>query len=98
MKRRIVADSFTRTLPCRYRTAYDLRASMPMNNDVLAIILGGGQGSRLFPLTLQRSKPAVPVGGSYRLDDLSLRKHLLDTLRLHLCSAQLHAETPHPSI
>ena len=38
-----------------------------MNNEVLAMILGGGQGSRLFPFTQHRSKPAVPIGGSYRL-------------------------------
>jgi glucose-1-phosphate adenylyltransferase len=36
----------------------------------LAIILGGGQGSRLFPLTATRSKPAVPIGGKYRLIDV----------------------------
>jgi glucose-1-phosphate adenylyltransferase len=41
-------------------------------NDVLAIILGGGQGSRLFPLTQQRSKPAVPIGGKYRLIDVAI--------------------------
>src|SRR3954453_6757335 len=45
---------------------------MPMNNDVLAIVLGGGQGSRLFPLTLQRSKPAVPIGGKYHLIDIPI--------------------------
>ncbi len=39
-------------------------------DDVLAIILGGGQGSRLFPLTQTRSKPAVPIGGNYRLIDI----------------------------
>jgi glucose-1-phosphate adenylyltransferase len=38
--------------------------------DVLAVILGGGQGSRLFPLTKERSKPAVPLGGKYRLIDI----------------------------
>src|SRR5215212_1265036 len=39
---------------------------------VLAIILGGGRGSRLFPLTRSRSKPAVPVAGKYRLIDIPI--------------------------
>ena len=39
---------------------------------VLAVILGGGKGSRLFPLTAQRSKPAVPVAGKYRLIDIPI--------------------------
>ncbi|MFN5967941.1 MAG: sugar phosphate nucleotidyltransferase, partial [Pseudanabaena sp.] len=38
--------------------------------NVLAIILGGGQGSRLYPLTKTRAKPAVPVAGKYRLIDI----------------------------
>ncbi|KAF0249069.1 MAG: glucose-1-phosphate adenylyltransferase, partial [bacterium] len=38
--------------------------------DVFAVILGGGQGTRLFPLTQERSKPAVPLGGKYRLIDI----------------------------
>ena len=42
------------------------------NEDVLAIILGGGQGSRLYPLTAMRSKPAVPIAGKYRLVDIPL--------------------------
>ncbi|HEX6626178.1 MAG TPA: sugar phosphate nucleotidyltransferase, partial [Pyrinomonadaceae bacterium] len=40
--------------------------------NVLAVILGGGAGSRLFPLTLMRSKPAVPLGGKYRLVDIPI--------------------------
>lgn len=40
--------------------------------DVLAVILGGGQGKRLFPLTHLRSKPAVPIGGKYRLIDIPI--------------------------
>ena len=39
---------------------------------VIAIILGGGQGSRLYPLTKTRSKPAVPIGGKYRLVDIPI--------------------------
>jgi glucose-1-phosphate adenylyltransferase len=43
-----------------------------LRNDVLAIIMGGGQGSRLYPLTEKRSKPAVPIAGKYRLVDIPL--------------------------
>ena len=43
-----------------------------MTDRNLAVILGGGQGSRLFPLTQQRSKPAVPFGGKYRLIDITV--------------------------
>src|SRR5947207_14946506 len=41
-------------------------------HNLLAVILGGGAGSRLFPLTQQRSKPAVPLGGKYRLVDIPI--------------------------
>jgi glucose-1-phosphate adenylyltransferase len=41
-------------------------------NDVLTLILGGGRGTRLFPLTHHRSKPAVPIGGKYRLIDIPI--------------------------
>jgi glucose-1-phosphate adenylyltransferase len=41
-------------------------------NDVLTLILGGGRGTRLFPLTHMRSKPAVPIGGKYRLIDIPI--------------------------
>lgn len=40
--------------------------------NVIAVILGGGQGSRLYPLTETRSKPAVPIGGKYRLVDIPI--------------------------
>jgi glucose-1-phosphate adenylyltransferase len=45
---------------------------MPNYNDILAVILGGGQGKRLYPLTLMRSKPAVPIAGKYRLIDIPI--------------------------
>ena len=44
----------------------------PKKKNVIAIILGGGQGSRLYPLTETRSKPAVPIGGKYRLVDIPI--------------------------
>src|SRR6476661_3850576 len=43
-----------------------------MTSDTIAIILGGGAGTRLFPLTATRSKPAVPIGGKYRLIDVPI--------------------------
>ena len=45
---------------------------MPAKHSLLAVILGGGAGSRLFPLTRDRSKPAVPLGGKYRLVDVPI--------------------------
>jgi glucose-1-phosphate adenylyltransferase len=45
---------------------------MPAKHNLLAVILGGGAGTRLFPLTQQRSKPAVPLGGKYRLVDIAI--------------------------
>ncbi len=44
--------------------------AMGRYDNVVAVILGGGAGSRLFPLTRERSKPAVPLGGTYRLIDI----------------------------
>ena len=45
---------------------------MPSTKDILAVIMGGGQGKRLFPLTKVRAKPAVPIGGKYRLIDIPI--------------------------
>jgi len=45
---------------------------MPSLDDILAVIMGGGRGARLYPLTQMRSKPAVPIAGKYRLIDIPI--------------------------
>ena len=52
-----------------------------LNNKVLSIILGGGQGSRLYPLTEKRSKPAVPIAGKYRLVDIPISNCINSSLK-----------------
>jgi len=59
--------------------------------DVLSVILGGGRGSRLFPLTLQRSKPAVPIAGKYRLIDIPISNCLNSGLRRMFVLTQLNS-------
>lgn len=53
----------------------------PSSTEVLAIVLGGGKGERLFPLTKHRSKPAVPLGGKYRLVDIPLSNCINSDMR-----------------
>lgn len=50
--------------------ARDAKAALDMSRTVLGIILGGGAGTRLYPLTKNRAKPAVPLGANYRLIDI----------------------------
>ena len=62
-------------------------------NDVLGVILGGGRGTRLFPLTKQRSKPAVPIGGKYRLIDIPISNCLNSNLRRIFVLTQYNSES-----
>src|SRR5713101_7074811 len=62
-------------------------------NDVLSVILGGGRGSRLFPLTVQRSKPAVPIAGKYRLIDIPISNCLNSDLRRIFVLTQYNSES-----
>ena len=64
-------------------------------SNILSVILGGGQGRRLFPLTRDRSKPAVPLAGKYRLVDIPISNCINSGLkRIYLLtqfnSASLH--------
>src|SRR6516225_602851 len=47
-------------------------SARPVMHNIISLILGGGRGTRLFPLTMLRSKPAVPVAGKYRLIDIPI--------------------------
>ena len=72
----------------------ELRAPIDTGN-VLSVIMGGGQGTRLFPLTKERSKPAVPLAGKYRLVDIPISNCINSGLkRIYLLtqfnSASLH--------
>ena len=64
-----------------------------MTNDVVAIVLGGGRGTRLSPLTLYRSKPAVPIGGSYRLIDVAVSNCIHAGLRKIFVVTQYQSES-----
>ncbi len=66
-----------------------------LTNNVLSIVMGGGQGTRLFPLTKERAKPAVPLAGKYRLVDIPISNCINSGLkRIYLLtqfnSASLH--------
>ena len=54
---------------------------MPLMGDVIGILLAGGQGERLWPLTRDRAKPAVPFGGVYRIIDVTLSNCINSDLR-----------------
>src|ERR1700719_2660594 len=61
--------------------------------DILAVILAGGRGSRLEPLTRDRAKPAVPFGGLYRIIDFTLSNCLNSGLRKILVLTQYKARS-----
>jgi glucose-1-phosphate adenylyltransferase len=64
----------------------------------LAIIMGGGAGTRLFPLTKDRAKPAVPLGGKYRIVDISISNCLNSGLRSIYVLTQFNSMSLHRHI
>ncbi|MDT3405808.1 UNVERIFIED_CONTAM: glucose-1-phosphate adenylyltransferase [Pseudacidovorax intermedius] len=62
-----------------------------MKRNVISIVLGGGRGTRLFPLTYTRSKPAVPIAGKYRLVDIPISNCLNSGLNKILVLTQFNS-------
>ncbi|MCK4813614.1 MAG: glucose-1-phosphate adenylyltransferase [Candidatus Marinimicrobia bacterium] len=67
-------------------------------HNVLSVILGGGRGTRLAPLTTVRSKPAVPIGGKYRLIDIPISNCLNSNIRKIYVLTQFNSESLHRHI
>ena len=74
------------------------RLPSPNSNNVLAIIMGGGQGTRLFPLTRDRSKPAVPLAGKYRLVDIPISNCINSGLKRVYLLTQFNSASLHRHI
>ncbi len=66
--------------------------------DVVAVIMGGGAGTRLFPLTKDRSKPAVPLAGKYRLVDIPISNCINSDLRRIFVLTQFNSSSLHRHI
>ncbi len=69
-----------------------------MLKNVLAVILGGGRGTRLFPLTKDRSKPAVPLGGKFRLVDIPISNCINSNLKKIYLLTQFNTASLHMHI
>ena len=67
-------------------------------HDIVAVILGGGVGTRLFPLTKDRAKPAVPLAGKYRLVDIPISNCLNSELRRIFLLTQFNSSSLHRHI
>jgi glucose-1-phosphate adenylyltransferase len=67
-------------------------------SNVLSVIMGGGQGTRLFPLTKERAKPAVPLAGKYRLVDIPISNCINSDLRRVYLLTQFNSASLHRHI
>src|SRR5512140_2298199 len=67
-------------------------------SNVLSVIMVGGQGTRLFPLTKERSKPAVPLAGKYRLVDVPISNCINSGLRRVYLLTQFNSASLHRHI
>ncbi|MCE0482996.1 MAG: glucose-1-phosphate adenylyltransferase [Methylacidiphilales bacterium] len=74
------------------------RYSLVHARDVISVILGGGAGTRLFPLTKDRSKPAVPLAGKYRIVDIPISNCLNSGLKRIFLLTQFNSSSLHRHI
>ena len=71
---------------------------MPIGKKVLAVIMGGGRGTRLYPLTMERCKPAVPLAGKYRLVDIPISNCINSNINRIFLLTQFHTASLHRHI
>lgn len=68
---------------------------MNMQKKVLAVVMGGGRGTRLYPLTAERCKPAVPLAGKYRLVDIPISNCINSEINRVFLLTQFHTASLH---
>jgi glucose-1-phosphate adenylyltransferase len=86
-----ICGTEAKPLRCRTMNKIDMR-------EVMTLVLGGGRGSRLFPLTGMRSKPAVPLAGKYRLIDIPISNAINSGLNRIYVLTQFHSVSLHRHI
>jgi glucose-1-phosphate adenylyltransferase len=77
---------------------YPTRSAVFHSREVISVILGGGAGTRLFPLTKDRSKPAVPLAGKYRIVDIPISNCLNSGLKRIFLLTQFNSSSLHRHI
>src|SRR5215216_6205222 len=84
----------------RLNFATPTRSMIPpsLSERTLAVIMGGGAGTRLFPLTKERSKPAVPLAGKYRIVDIPISNCINSGLRRIYVLTQFNSTSLHTHI
>ena len=98
LERKILQPCQHPTLPVNLKVMAKISPSPFLNQRTVAVIMGGGAGTRLFPLTKDRSKPAVPLGGKYRLVDVPISNCLNSGLRRIYVLTQFNSVSLHRHI
>eukprot|EP00854_Cymbomonas_tetramitiformis_P011397 gene11397-13469_t len=86
-----IGSSKTAMRGTKLQSAVRPKAVASKKQSVLGIILGGGAGTRLYPLTKKRAKPAVPLGGNYRLIDIPVSNCINSNVNKIYCLTQFNS-------